>query len=135
VCGIRTAYKDNNDRLKEKLAGVYGLKPEDIQCRGCLSDLVFKYCQICPIRKCAKDRGFEGCYQCEQFPCNHINNFPFQAGKQEILAAIPDWKNLGTEKWVEAQEKRYLCPKCNAKIFRGARRCPQCKEPIASLTQ
>jgi len=132
VCGIQAAYREDNQRLKEKLAGVYGMKPEDIKCRGCMSDLVFKYCQVCPIRKCAQAKNFQGCFQCAEFPCQHVNNFPFPAGKQEILAAVPEWKKLGTDKWVESQEKKYLCPKCHARTFRGAKRCPKCKEPLGS---
>ncbi len=130
VCGIQTAHRTGDLRLKEKLAGAYGVKPEDIQCRGCMSDLVFKYCQVCPIRKCALERKLEGCFQCPEFPCAHINNFPFPAGRQEILEAVPEWKKLGTEKWVAGQERKYVCSGCGARAFRGARRCPKCKAPL-----
>ncbi len=106
------------------------MQPGDIQCRGCMSDLVFKYCRVCPIRECALGKKLEGCYQCPEFPCAHIQKFPFPAGKQEILAAVPEWRKLGTEKWVAGQEAKHVCPKCGSKTFRGARRCPKCKEPL-----
>jgi len=130
VCGIQIAHRENNQKLKEKLAGVYGLKPEEIQCRGCLSESLFVYCRVCPIRKCAQKRRFEGCYLCNEFPCEHINQFPYPEAKNTILRAVPEWKSLGTEKWVETQEKKYICPKCQSKLFRGAKRCNQCKEPV-----
>jgi len=51
-------------------------------------------------------------------------------GKKVILRAIPEWRELGTEKWVAAEEKRYHCPECGNSIFRGAKRCNKCKNPV-----
>ena len=79
---------------------------------------------------CVNVKGLEFCYQCDDFPCDHINNFPFPVGKKVMLRAIPQWREMGTEKWVEAEEKRYICPHCGYKLFRGAQRCRNCKEPV-----
>jgi hypothetical protein len=130
VCGILYAHRDNNQNFKERLAGFYGTSPDEIRCEGCLSDVVFKYCEVCPIKTCALEHGYEGCHECDEFPCEHINNFPMPVGKKVMLRAIPQWRELGTEKWVEAEEKRYLCPHCGYKLFRGAKRCRNCKEPV-----
>jgi len=131
VCGILIAARDNNQKLKEKLAAVYGLKPGDIACQGCLSDQLFTYCRVCPIRKCAQEKSLEGCSFCSEFPCQFINDFPYPAGKEVIMRAVPEWKKLGTEKWVESELKRYSCTQCHAQLFRGAKRCHSCKEPVA----
>ncbi|MFW9902114.1 MAG: DUF3795 domain-containing protein [Candidatus Thorarchaeota archaeon] len=136
VCAIHIADKDNNAKFKEILVDVY--KPfsktiEDIKCKGCLSenqDDIFGYCKMCPIRDCVKSKGFESCYQCNDFPCKFIDKFPVPVGKKVILRAIPQWKELGTEKWVEAEEKRYHCPECGNPLFRGAKRCNKCKNPV-----
>ena len=130
VCGILIAHKSGNEKFKERLTTVYGVPIEDIRCEGCLSGVVFKYCRVCPIKSCAGERGYEGCHQCDDFPCKHVNNFPFPAGKKAILRAIPQGREIGTEKWVEAEEKRYICSHCGNKLFRGAKRCNQCKEPV-----
>lgn len=131
VCGILAAHRDNNQKLKEKLAAAYSLKPQDIACRGCLSDQVFIYCRACPIRKCAAEKTLEGCHLCGEFPCTHIKNFPYPEGKAEIMRAVPEWKKMGTEKWIENQLLRHSCPSCKARLFRGAKRCPACKQPVA----
>ncbi len=132
VCGIRIAHANNDLKFKEKLAPIYGLKPEEIHCAGCKGnpDDVIVFCRMCPIKSCTTERGHEGCHQCDEFPCKHIESFPIAVGKKVILRAIPQWRQLGTEKWVEEEEKRYHCPKCGYQAFRGAKRCRECKEPL-----
>ncbi len=130
VCGILMAHRDDNQKFKERLSTVYGMSPDDIVCEGCLSDVRFKYCQQCPIRSCAEAKHYEGCHQCGDWPCGLIEDFPMPVGKKVITRAVPAWRELGTEKWVEEEEKRYHCPECGHELFRGAKRCRNCKEPV-----
>ena len=46
------------------------------------------------------------------------------------MRAIPRWREIGTEAWVAEEEQRYLCPGCGAKLFRGAKRCRECKQQV-----
>ena len=127
VCAVRIAYRDGNEKFKGRLTGVYGLtSTEQVRCRGCLSDDRFLYCDACPIRECCAGKGIEGCHRCEDWPCGYINGFPYPVGKRVMLRAIPTWRELGTEKYVELEEKRYLCPQCGYVLFRGAKRCRGC---------
>jgi predicted RNA-binding Zn-ribbon protein involved in translation (DUF1610 family) len=141
VCAIYMAHRDDTLKLKERLVGLYqgggagkGTLPnsetlavEDIRCRGCLSDDRFLHCRQCEIRACTQEKGYTGCHQCAEFPCLHIENFPMTVGKKVILRAIPYWREVGTEKWIQDEETRYVCPECGNKVFRGAARCNQCK--------
>jgi len=130
VCGILIAHRDNNQKFKERLTAIYGVEVDDIRCEGCLSNNVFKYCRVCPIKACNKERGYEGCHMCPEFPCKHINNFAYPVGKKVMLRAIPQWREMGTEAWVLAEEQRYHCPSCGNQLFRGAKRCNQCKVAV-----
>ena len=130
VCGILIAHRDGNEKFKERLAGVYGVSVDEIRCEGCLSDDVFAYCRICPFKKCVQEKGIDGCHQCDDFPCEHVDNFPMPVGKKVILRAIPQWREWGTQKYVEQEHKRYLCPECGYELFRGAKRCRGCKTPV-----
>jgi hypothetical protein len=126
VCGIYCATASGDQPLKEKLAKAYGDTPDKINCRGCLSDSVYWYCAVCAIKSCTKERGYGGCHQCADFPCDKIDNFPVPEGKKNILRAIPIWKELGTEAFIKGEEKLFTCDNCGTKLFRGTRKCRQC---------
>jgi hypothetical protein len=130
VCGIFMAHRDNNSKFKEILAGFYEVTPDEIACKGCLSDERFKFCEACQIRTCTEGKNYEGCHQCGDFPCDLIENFPVPVGKKVILRSIPARRELGTEKWVQQEEMRYHCPQCGGELFRGAKRCRNCKEAV-----
>ncbi|MFW9987238.1 MAG: DUF3795 domain-containing protein [Candidatus Odinarchaeota archaeon] len=136
VCSIYIADRANNSKFKRILldwSKPFSKTIDDIKCKGCLAknqEDLFVYCKICSIRDCVKSKGFESCYQCEDFPCKFIDKFPFPIGKKVILRAIPRWKELGTEKWVEEEKKRYQCPECGNPLFRGAKHCNKCEIPV-----
>jgi predicted RNA-binding Zn-ribbon protein involved in translation (DUF1610 family) len=135
VCAILKATQDGNQKFKERLVGVYkgkiagaeNLSAEDIQCRGCLSEEPFFYCQDCDIKACTQSKGYAGCHECDEFPCSLIENFAMPVGKTVMLRAVPYWREVGTETFVQDEEARYICPNCGNHLFRGAQRCNRCK--------
>ena len=141
VSAIYIAHRDNNQKLKEGLVHLYQgetvgkgtlpnsekLTTEDIRCNGCLSDVRFMHCQQCEIRECTQEKGYTGCHECDDYPCQHIEHFPMTVGKKVILRSVPYRRKFGTEKWIQDEEARYICPECDNKVFRGAIKCNQCK--------
>lgn len=134
ACGAYIATRDGNDKLKAGIAKVFGCEPEDVNCQGCHSQVRYQHCQSCAIRSCAGDKGFEGCYQCEDFPCEHIDAlgamFPNTVAGKVIMRAIPAWRELGTEAWVAGEEARYRCPSCGQGLMRGSTRCHGCGQAV-----
>jgi len=144
VCAVYIAHRGDNQKFKERLAILYkggipdkGILPdsgdltaEDIRCNGCLSDDPFIYCKHCEIKACTKGKGYTGCHQCDEFPCRYIEDFPMPVGKKVILRAIPYWREVGTEKWIQDEEARYVCPECGNRVFRGVVKCNQCKAEL-----
>lgn len=144
VCAIHIAYREDNRKFKERLVAVYqgripgkGLLPDaesltvdDIKCAGCLSNDRFAYCRRCDIRECVQNRGYSGCHQCDEFPCQHVGDFPMTVGKKVILRAIPHRREVGTEQWVIDEEARYVCPRCGNKLFRGVVTCNRCRMQV-----
>ena len=138
VCGVYYAMRDKNDKFLERLLTMYqekipsleGVSIEDLKCEGCLSNRVSLFCRFCAIKTCTKEKGYSGCHECDDFPCDHIENFPMPVGKKVILRAVPYRRDHGTEKWVRDEESRYDCPECGHKVFRGAKRCNTCKTAV-----
>ncbi len=95
-----------------------------------MSDVKFGYCAVCPIRECATEKGYQGCHQCEDWPCTIVTEFPVEVGRAVMMRAILEWRELGTERWVEAETQRHRCPSCAEPQFRGARRCKRCGEEL-----
>jgi hypothetical protein len=136
VCGVLSATKNNDEKLKQllvkvfrgKLPGCDHLTAEDIQCGGCLSDKRFIHCETCAIRNCATAKGYTGCHRCGDFPCAIIDEYPFPTpvARRAIMRSVPHRKEVGTEQWMRDEEEHYACPGCGRKLFRGAMKCNQC---------
>ncbi len=138
VCRIRYATEENDLQYLKRLAKIYARRfPEiasasltELFCDGCLSPRRFVFCQACSIRDCTQHRGYQGCHECEEFPCDLIDAFPMPVGQQVILKSIPYRREHGTEEWVSHEEQRYQCPECGQRLFRGARQCEYCQSPV-----
>lgn len=138
VCRIHYATQENDQAFLHRLVKIYTRRfPEiapanadDLLCDGCLSTRRSVFCRECAIRGCTQQKGFQGCHECPEFPCSLIDEFPLPVGKKVILRAVPYWRTYGTEQWILAEEKRYRCPECGQKLFRGAKQCHQCKFPV-----
>lgn len=64
-------------RLYAEYLGGQVLKPEEMDCRGCLSaGDVFAGCLTCPIRKCCRERKLATCAGCTEYEtCGMLNGF------------------------------------------------------------
>jgi hypothetical protein len=138
VCRILAATQENDRAFLERLVKVYRRRfPEidaatadDLLCDGCGSTKRSVFCRECSIRECTQRKGFQGCHECPDFPCPLIDGFPMPVGKTVILRTIPYWRSHGTEDWIAAEEKRYTCPECGQRLFRGAKQCRHCDSPV-----
>lgn len=82
-CGAYLATKNNDDKKRAEVAELWSkeykadLKPEDINCEGCISrsDNVFNYTKICEIRKCGIEKGIENCAHCGDYACEKLEKF------------------------------------------------------------
>jgi hypothetical protein len=85
-CGACPAYVatvNNDDEKRRKTAEEWSaeyktnLKPEDINCMGCLTKdgPVFGYCTKCEVRKCGMTKGVENCAHCDDYACEKLTKF------------------------------------------------------------
>ncbi len=75
-CRALIATQTNDAELKKEVAKAWStekeaLKPEDINCDGCLATgrRLFKFCGVCEARGCGYEKGVENCAYCREFPC------------------------------------------------------------------
>ena len=130
ICPIYIADKGNHSRLKEILGSAFNVSANEVTCDGCLSEAPFVNCQKCAIKSCILDKGLKGCHLCEDFPCPNIETMD-DITKRAILRAVPIWRKLGTEEFIEKELKHYQCPQCNNQLFMGAQKCRNCGNPVA----
>lgn len=143
TCGVYIATRDGNDKFKQALGNIYGTQPEETQCLGCMQPdpprNLYGYCKSCGIRTCIRKKGFYSCHQCDQWPCDMIQNFGIATGDRVMKRTIPIWRQkvaeLGDEKgsleWSRSECERYHCSFCGNPLFRGAQQCRVCKKNVA----
>ncbi len=130
VCPQHIADKYNNDKLKEKLAANFGVKPEEIKCQGCKSESPFLFCSSCTIRACTQEKNIDTCAQCNDYPCDTIENFPIKPFLQKLKWDVDFQKQHGEDKWVDETIKINSCPSCQTLNHWKARRCISCKSDL-----
>jgi hypothetical protein len=80
-CPVLVATQKNSDVERKRVADLFTVqygreyKLEDINCDGCLGDSsrVFKYCNVCEIRQCGKERKVKNCGFCSEYPCEKLS--------------------------------------------------------------
>jgi len=139
VCGVYIATRENNNKFKEVLGNLYGTTPEATECLGCMQSKPYKnlyeFCKICNIRDCVNKKGFYSCHQCDDWPCEKIENFGFKIGVKVMKRAIPKWRKevaingdvQGSINWARSECEMYHCNYCGEPLFRGAQKCRSCK--------
>ena len=83
-CPAFVATKNNDNNLREKTAKEWTaryvsqnkppIKPEDINCLGCLSgnEPLYQNCSRCEIRKCGLAKGIKNCKECKDHKCDKL---------------------------------------------------------------
>lgn len=143
TCGLYIATRDRNGKFRSVMASLYGTKPEETECLGCMqpdsAKKIYLACSVCTIRSCVKTKGYYSCHQCEDWPCSMIRGFPFATGVRVMERTIPVWRakvaehgdQKGSVQWARAECERYHCSSCGKPLFRGAQRCRACRKEVA----
>lgn len=70
-CELFIATRDNNEQLKAEVVQKWNIKQDenfnlqDFGCLGCKSEKLAFFCKDCNVKKCAIQKGFQICAQCE----------------------------------------------------------------------
>jgi hypothetical protein len=84
ACGINCAECEariatiENDNAKRKEVAAKWSKAYDasINCTGCMEDgIKFSHCNECEYRECVVEMGIEHCSECDDYPCEELEQF------------------------------------------------------------
>jgi hypothetical protein len=94
-CRALIATQRNDIGLKKEVAKAWStekepLEPEDINCDGCLTTgkRLFKFCEVCRVRLCGREKGVENCAHCREFPCEKLTGFWKSFNTSEAKATL-----------------------------------------------
>jgi hypothetical protein len=103
-------------------------------CHGCKSEQVAVHCQVCGIKTCATEKGYEFCYECSEMEtCTHLQPFivddryPYHRGVYKNFEII---QKGGVTQWLDLQNLRWQCPNCGSPFSWWDETCPQCAKPV-----
>lgn len=82
-CPAYVATQKDDENERKRVAETWSkefdanLKPEDINCTGCLSEgeRVFSHTKVCEIRQCGKGKAVVNCAHCDDYACDRITEF------------------------------------------------------------
>jgi hypothetical protein len=98
-CPAYIAKRENDDKLRRETAEKWnkaynlGLKPEQIDCDGCLTENIGN--NNCVIRVCSRGKGLMNCAYCREYICKKLAKY-FQTapGCKDSLDQIREKKGM-----------------------------------------
>ena len=103
------------------------------QCAGCLPRN--KKCAFLKGR-CKKlwNKEIRFCFECEGFPCDQLlkleKRYQKRGWPNSFVENLKEIKEIGAEKFVLEQERRFRCPKCGGPSSIHSGTCYQCGHPV-----
>ncbi len=121
------------------LARQWKCTPEDLECNGCRSEKVTKFCSECTIRDCARERGVGFCIECGDYPCHHYKRLKELSKERPHLrlqpAELERVRALGPDQWMGYQKKRWTCPECGEMFAWYEEKCSKCGVKVRSSVE
>ena len=85
---------------------------EQKECAGCRGPIEQNWSGNCKFRPCAKARGHDYCFECDEFPCDKLQAFANDGYEHHRLAVenMKRMREIGLERWLAEQPKVMFCP-------------------------
>ncbi len=86
---------------------------------------------MCKIKNCEKNvRGkFQYCFECDEFPCARLTHLDKRYKTKYGTSPIDNLrsiKEIGKIKFVENEDKKWICPECGTMICMHIPQCLTC---------
>ena len=109
-----------NDEVKDAIVKWFKeernetVRPEQARCDGCRGPLDLHWSPDCRMMLCAKEKGLQYCFQCQDFPCTSVNEFRSDGipHHERTIANSERMKEIGLEAWIAEQKRKGRCILC-----------------------
>lgn len=89
--------------MKSKIATIVNCNTQDVPCKGCrIQGCCGVVMRECKTFTCVKEKGYDFCYQCEDFPCVKLQPCVSRADKLPHNLKVFNLcriRNIGLEAW------------------------------------
>ena len=109
------------------------LKKDYKKCNGCKNNDETLHCRKCQIKACAKDKGFEYCFECDDFPCKWIKSLDKSYKLRYKTSLIENGlyiKENGIQIFLEREKDKWTCLDCKGIISLHNKFCSECSKLI-----
>jgi len=120
--------KANENETLDELAKVWEEKPENLKCDGCKTDVNYHHCADCGIKKCNLEKGYDNCSECDDFPCEKIQEFNDDDYEHHsvVIRNLNELKEIEISVWLQKQEERWKCDSCGTRFSWYDEKCSNC---------
>ncbi len=82
------------------------------ECAGCRGSQQNHWTPDCHFMRCADERAHEYCFECNDFPCQDIEDFRNDGHDHHRIAIenLESMREIGLDRWIESQPKVMFCP-------------------------
>lgn len=87
-------------------------KYQSNECGKCRGRLETHNSPNCVFLPCAREKGHQYCFECDEFPCKNLEDFAsdgFGHHKQTV-ENMKKMKEIGIKNWIAEQERCMYCP-------------------------
>ena len=109
-CPVYLAEEDED--LRVKIAERLEISPDKVLCRGCRNENGTITClnmiETCNVYKCIQEKGFDFCFDCDDFPCDYLHPYADEAKHRPHNTKVFNLcliKKMGLESWAEGKAR------------------------------
>jgi hypothetical protein len=109
-CGLYLA--STNKELRNKVSKRLGIPFERAVCRGCRDEngtiAAIEMTEPCNVYKCITKKGLSFCFDCSDFPCDHLHPYADMASERPHNTKVFNLgliKKMGVEQWALTKAK------------------------------
>ncbi len=103
---------EENVELRRKISDNLGIPFEQAVCKGCRQENgkpdFLNWSEPCNVYRCITKKKLDFCYQCSDFPCDHLHPYADRASEVPHNTKVFNLcliKKMGLDTWAEAKAK------------------------------